>query len=486
MVVGSLARAQRIITTFAGSAGGVGTGDGGPATEASLGFPDGLAVDAAGNLFIADTFNHRIRRVSPDDIISTVAGNGIRGFSGDGGPATNASLANPDGLAVDAAGNLFIADTFNHRIRRVSPDGIISTVAGSEFGGFFSGDGGPATDASLAFPQGVAVDAAGNLFVADTFNHRIRQVSPDDIISTVAGNGICGFSGDGGPATNASLANPDGLAVDAAGNLFIADTFNNRIRRVSPDGIISTVAGSEFGGFFSGDGGPATDASLAFPQGVAVDAAGNLFVADTFNHRIRQVSPDGIISTVAGNGIRGLSGDGGPATNASLANPDGLAVDAAGNLFIADSSNHRIRRVSPDGIISKVAGSEFGGFFSGDGGPATNAAVAFPRGLALDTAGNLFIADTLNFRIRRVSPMASSARWRAMELSAFPATAARQPAPHWSVPKQWRWMLPAICSSPIPSTTASDRSVPMASSARWRAMDVVAFPATAARQPTPH
>ncbi len=259
VVVGSLARAQRIITTFAGSAGGVGTGDGGPATEASLGFPDGLAVDAAGNLFIADTFNHRIRRVSPDDIISTVAGNGIRGFSGDGGPATNASLANPDGLAVDAAGNLFIADTFNHRIRRVSPDGIISTVAGSEFGGFFSGDGGPATDASLAFPQGVAVDAAGNLFVADTFNHRIRQVSPDGIISTVAGNGIRGLSGDGGPATNASLANPDGLAVDAAGNLFIADSSNHRIRRVSPDGIISKVAGSEFGV-------PATAARQPTPQ----------------------------------------------------------------------------------------------------------------------------------------------------------------------------------------------------------------------------
>ena len=458
MVVGSLARAQRIITTFAGSAGGVGTGDGGPATEASLGFPDGLAVDAAGNLFIADTFNHRIRRVSPDDIISTVAGNGIRGFSGDGGPATNASLANPDGLAVDAAGNLFIADTFNHRIRRVSPDGIISTVAGSEFGGFFSGDGGPATDASLAFPQGVAVDAAGNLFVADTFNHRIRQVSPDGIISTVAGNGIRGLSGDGGPATNASLANPDGLAVDAAGNLFIADSSNHRIRRVSPDGIISKVAGSEFGGFFSGDGGPATNAAVAFPRGlaldtagnlfiadtlnfrirrvspdgiistvagngterfsgdggaatsaslvrpqaVAVDAAGNLFIADTFNHRIRQVSPDGIISTVAGNGIRGFSGDGGPATNASL-DPDGLAVDAAGNLFIADFGNGRIRRVSPDGIISTVAGNGRGGF-SGDGGPATDASLRFPGGVALDAAGNLFIADRGNDRIRRVSP----------------------------------------------------------------------------------
>ncbi len=403
MVVGSLARAQRIITTFAGSAGGVGTGDGGPATEASLGFPDGLAVDAAGNLFIADTFNHRIRRVSPDDIISTVAGNGIRGFSGDGGPATNASLANPDGLAVDAAGNLFIADTFNHRIRRVSPDGIISTVAGSEFGGFFSGDGGPATDASLAFPQGVAVDAAGNLFVADTFNHRIRQVSPDGIISTVAGNGIRGLSGDGGPATNASLANPDGLAVDAAGNLFIADSSNHRIRRVSPDGIISKVAGSEFGGFFSGDGGPATNAAVAFPRGLALDTAGNLFIADTLNFRIRRVSPDGIISTVAGNGTERFSGDGGAATSASLVRPQAVAVDAAGNLFIADTFNHRIRQVSPDGIISTVAGNGRGGF-SGDGGPATNASLVFPEGLALDAAGNLFIADAFNDRIRQVSP----------------------------------------------------------------------------------
>ena len=358
-------------------------------------------MDAAGNLFVADTFNHRIRQVSPDGIISTVAGNGIRGLSGDGGPATNASLANPDGLAVDAAGNLFIADSSNHRIRRVSPDGIISKVAGSEFGGFFSGDGGPATNAAVAFPRGLALDTAGNLFIADTLNFRIRRVSPDGIISTVAGNGTERFSGDGGAATSASLVRPQAVAVDAAGNLFIADTFNHRIRQVSPDGIISTVAGNGRGGF-SGDGGPATNASLVFPEGLALDAAGNLFIADAFNDRIRQVSPDGIISTVAGNGIRGFSGDGGPATNASL-DPDGLAVDAAGNLFIADAFNHRIRQVSPDGVISTVAGDGTERF-SGDGGPATDASISFPHDLALDAAGNLFIADSSNHRIRRVSP----------------------------------------------------------------------------------
>ena len=390
-----------VIRTVAGN-GILGfSGDGGPATDASLNFPQGVAVDAAGNLFIADAENHRIRQVSPDGVIRTVAGNGDYGFSGDGGPATNASLSSPKGVAVDAAGNLFIADRFNHRIRQVSPDGVIRTVAGN--GDFdFSGDGGPATNASLGGTSGVAVDGAGNLFIADAENDRIRQVSPDGIILTVAGNGLGGFSGDGGPATNAFLSNPQGVAVDAAGNLFIADTENHRIRQVSPDGIIRTVAGNGLGGF-SGDGGPATNVSLHFPQGVAVDAVGNLFIADSFNGLIRQVSPDGVIRTVAGNrDFFGFSGDGGPATNASLEFPEGVAVDAAGNLFIADIGNDRIRQVSPDGIIRTVAGNGIRGF-SGDGGPATNASLEFPQGVAVDAAGNLFIADWGNHRIRQVS-----------------------------------------------------------------------------------
>ena len=256
-------------------------------------------MDARGNLYIADGWNHRIRGVSPSGIISTVAGNGAPWFSGDGGSATSASVCQPTGVAVDAAGNLYIADYGNHRIRGVSPSGIISTVAGSGTQGF-SGDGGPATSASLNYPGSVAVDAAGNLYIADSQNDRIRKVSASGIISTVAGNGALGFSGDGGPASSASLLLPGGVAVDAAGNLYIADSQNDRIRKVSASGIISTVAGSGAQGF-SGDGGPATSALLYGPFGVAVDAAGDLYIGDFHNYRIRKVliSPPALFVTPA-------------------------------------------------------------------------------------------------------------------------------------------------------------------------------------------
>jgi uncharacterized protein (TIGR03437 family) len=330
---------QGIITTVAGSGTAGGSGDGGPATSASLG-PWGVAVDAAGNLYIADYSNSRIRKVSPSGIISTAAGNGTRGFSGDGGPATGASLNQPSGVAVDAAGNLYIADYYNYRVRKVSSSGIISTVAGNGIKGF-SGDGGTATSATLREPEALAVDAAGNLYIADSTNQRIRKVSPSGIISTVAGTGTWAFSADGGPATSASLSFVEGVAVDAAGNLYIDDSDNGRIRKVSPSGIISTVAGTGTWGF-SGDGGPATSASLNDPWGVAVDAAGNLYIADARNGRIRKVSPSGIIGTVAGGGS--ALGDGGAATSASLKHPIAVAVDAAGNVYIAD--DNRIRKVT--------------------------------------------------------------------------------------------------------------------------------------------
>ena len=318
------------ITTVAGNGTQGFSGDGGPATSASFFDPDGVAVDTSGNLFIADTYNNRIRKVSASRIITTVAGNGTQGFSGDGGPATSASFFYPHSVAVDAAGNLFIADTFNNRIRKVSAGGIVTTIAGGGTAGL--GDGGPATSASLNSPTVVAVDASGNLFIADPYNNRIRKVSAGGIITTVAGSAVRGFAGDGGPATSASLDTPFGVAVDSSGNLFIADTSNYRIRKVSASGIITTVAGNGTPGL-AGDGRAATSASLSLAYAVAVDTSGNLFIADTYNDRIRQVSASGIIATVAGVG------------GVPFVYPTGVAVDASGNLFVADTEDNRICEV---------------------------------------------------------------------------------------------------------------------------------------------
>jgi len=390
------------ITTVAGNGSSDFSGDGGPATAAAVYSATGVGVDAAGNLYIADRSSHRIRRVSPDGTISTFAGNGTAGYSGDGGPASNASLSYPCGVAVDLAGNVYIADTMNNRIRKVPRGGVITTVAGSATGGY-SGDGGPAVSASLCMPKGVGVDASGNLYIAEECGHRIRRVSAGGIITTVAGNGTAGFSGDGGPASSASFYNPRGVAVDAAGSVFVTDAVNRRVRKFSPGGTISTVAGN---GLFKAptDGVLATSSFLNQPWDVAADGAGNIYIVDGYNARVRKVSPGGIISTVAGNGVRGFSGDGGPATAASLGfNPYGsVALDSGGNLYISDSDNHRIRKVTPSGTISTVAGD--GVYrFSGDGGPATQASLAWPWRVALDAAGNLYVADRNNYRVRRVS-----------------------------------------------------------------------------------
>jgi sugar lactone lactonase YvrE len=335
--------------------------------------------------------------------ISTVVGNGTEGLSGDGGPATAAQLRYPFHMVTDTAGNLFIADTGSNRIRKVTPAGVISTIAGIGSISIGSGgDGGPATSAELATPESVAVDAAGNVYIADYDNSRVRKVTLNGTIQTVAGNGYWGFGGDGGPATSARIPHPAGIAVDTSGNLYIADESNNRIRMVTPAGMISTVAGNGGYEYFGGDGGPATSAQLYHPRGVAVDPEGNLFISDSGNSRIRKVTPAGVISTVAGNGIEGYSGDGGPATAAQLKWPNGITVDTAGNLFIADTRDHRIRKVTPAGVISTIAGNGMAAY-EGDGGPATSAKLGTPYGVAVDSAGNLFIADTYNHRIRSVA-----------------------------------------------------------------------------------
>jgi len=332
-------------------------------------------------------------------IITTVAGTNSAGYSGDGGAAIQATLSNPEGAAFDAGGNLYIADTSNHRIRKVDTNSMITTVAGTNSMGF-SGDGGAAINAQLYDPSGVAFDAAGNLYIADTVNNRIRKVDTNGIISTIAGTNSAGYSGDSGAAVNAKLNGPSGVAFDAMSNLYIADYGNNRIRMVGTNGVITTVAGTNFPGF-SGDSGAAINAELHFPSGVALDGSGNLYIADYANSRIRKVDTNGNISTVAGTNISRYAGDGGPATQANLNGPGGVALDAARNLYIGDTYNYRIRKVDTNGIITTVAGTNNLGY-SGDGGTATNARLYDPYGMALDAIGNLYIADSGNNRIREV------------------------------------------------------------------------------------
>ena len=345
--------------------------------------------------------NGRVNKSSATAAISTVAGNGQTVFSGDGGPAVSASLWEPDGIAVDPFGNLYIVDARHYRIRKVDTNGIITTVAGNGISGY-SGDGGPAVSASLKQPVGITVDQAGNLYISDSANHSVRKVDAAGIITTVAGNGQGGYSGDSGPAVSAALWAPYGVAVDPAGNLYIADSQNYRIRKVDTNGIITSVAGNGQGGY-SGDGGPAVSAKFGLPIGITVDPAGNLYIADSMFHRIRKVDTAGIITTAAGNGLLGYGGDGGLAVSARLSSPYAVTVDSVGNLYIADRGNNRIRKVDTTGIINTVAGNGQGGY-SGDRGPAVSARLNWPLGIAIDPARNLYISDKNNFRIRRAAP----------------------------------------------------------------------------------
>jgi sugar lactone lactonase YvrE len=458
-----------VINTIAGtgSPGPANDGNGGPAIRARIGIAQHATADSQGGLYIAESSANTIRHIRNDGIIESVAGTGAPGWSGDDGPARQATLNWPQDVVVGPDGSLFIAELTNSVIRRIAPDGAISTYAGRFRDG---GDGGLAADAVLNGPAGVAIDGGGNIFVSETLAGRIRKIArsgmmisriagtgqlgrpatgaalsvdlaqpgalatdtagnvyfidssvvwkltADGQMSRLAGTGQAGFSGEGGPAVLATLGSPQGLAVDSSGNVFIADTTNNVIREVGHDGLIRTVAGNRTAGF-SGNGGPAMSAQLRAPRGIAFDRNGNLYIADYGNRRIRKVSADGTIITVAGNGTLSLlkngwpdpRGDGGLAINAQLLGPGSVAVDDSGNLFIGEQDyafyyGNRIRRVTPDGIIDTIAGTgDYG--YSGDGGMARNAQLHLVRQLAVDPSGRVLFADELNFRVRILTPI---------------------------------------------------------------------------------
>jgi hypothetical protein len=480
------------------------SGDGGKATSAMLSsFIGGIIFDASGDLLFTDSSNMRVRKITPAGVISTIAGTSTLGYFGDGGPATQAQFFFPEDIALDSAGNLYVGDSDNYVVRQIDAAGIIHTVAGNHTSGY-SGDGGPATAAQLGIVKGLAADATGNIYMGDGFSH-VRQVNSAGIITTIAGigqngnagdggpgtaaaiggvsglllsgsnllgiatnssvwtldlstgtihlmagaAGANGFAGDGGPALSAVFATPNALTADSQGNLFLADSGNNRIREIAAlSQIVTTVAGG-----FLGDGRKATEASLnlqSLGSHISFDSNGNLYIAETANHRVRKVSTKGIITTVAGTGIMGYSGDGGLATVAQLSHPSAVVVDSTGDIFILDSLNGVIRKVDTSGVISSLhpngipffgpyifetgagmaidsadniyfsdgltviwkldssgnatiaAGTFFGFGYGGDGGPATQALMLLPAGVAVDSAGNLYIADWLNDRIRKV------------------------------------------------------------------------------------
>jgi hypothetical protein len=339
-------------------------------------------------------------RASPVATITTLVGTGVLGDGGDGGPASEATIDLPRGIALEPGGGFVFADAFAHTVRRVWPDGTITTVAGTGTVGFAS-DGGPAVAAELDQPHGVAITRDGTLLIADTLNERIRAVSAAGTITTVAGTGEQGFSGDGGPASEAEVFAPRGITAAVDGGFLVPDSDNNRIRRVAPDGTITTIAGSGPAGF-SGDGGPATDAELRRPFAVVPTFHGGLLISDVGNNRIRKVDAQGTITTVAGDGVRGYGGDGGPATEAELSSPANLAALPDGGFLIADGGNDRVRRVWPDGTITTIVGTVEGGF-SGDGGPASEAKLDNPTAIAvLPGFRGFLLADAGNHRIRLV------------------------------------------------------------------------------------
>ncbi|MBN8691717.1 MAG: T9SS type A sorting domain-containing protein [Bacteroidetes bacterium] len=328
--------------------------------------------------------------------IYTYAGTGIAGYSGDNGPAISAQIYLSADITTDSFGNVYFCDNANNRVRKIDPSGNISTIAG---GGSSLAEGIPATSATIIEPHGIAVDASGNIYVSEVYLARVRKINTSGIINTIAGNGNVGYAGDGGPAISAELKWPYDVAVDASGNIYIADAGNNRIRMINTLGVISTIAGNGLAGY-SGDGGPATSAQLNSASGIDVDPLGNIFIADRFNGRIRKINSSGTISTIAGSGVMGNSGDGGLATLAQIGSPNGVTLDAAGNIYIADGWYGTLRKINTSNIISTIAGTGIPGY-SGDGGLATLAQIKTSY-LTIGTTGNVFLSDGGNDRIREI------------------------------------------------------------------------------------
>jgi sugar lactone lactonase YvrE len=379
-----------------------GIGDGKKATDVVLTLVDGVAVDSKENLFISHRSKNRIRKVGKDGIITTIAGNGRAGYSGDNGSALKASFNFPAGLCSDQTGNLYVADRNNHRVRRIDTSGIVTTVAGTGIPDW-GGDGGPAIAAHLNYPSDVVCDGKGNLYISDRSNNRIRKVDSSGVISTVVGLGLPEFGGDFGPATDAFLKYPFGIDLDKKGNLYIADRGNNRVRKVDAQGIITTVAGDGTH-FFSGDYGPATRASLAYPTDVVVDDQGHLYIADRNNNRVRRVDPLGIITTVMGIGRYEYNGDNEIASETTLHLPFALALSRDGKLIVVDRNHFRIRGMDlKSHSITTIAGNG-SSWFRGDGGPGTGATLEFPSGMAVDSKGNIIFADKMHNRLRFIDP----------------------------------------------------------------------------------
>jgi len=420
MAAGTAPAGAQIIHTYAGNGIMGYSGDGAAATAAKLNQPIGVAFDGSGNLYIADVGNSRIRIINAPGVITTFAGSGLVGYSGDGGAATSAKFMGMAGIAIDGPGNVYITDGGNNCIRKINTSGIITTIAGMGASGY-SGDGGPATAARIANPKGLAVDGAGCVYIADYNNSVIRQIDSVGIIHTFAGTGTPGYSGDAGPATAAELNYPYSVTVDKTGNVYIADFGNYRVRKVDPSGIISTFAGG--GSIYPGDGHPATAATLAGPSAVVTDKWGNVYIADvgsshTSTTRTWIVDTFGIIYTIAGNGTAGYSGDGGPATAAEMNQPAGLALDGCGNVYIADLNNNRVRDVTyppvyttptislsgtnsaPAGATVTVsatvssAGSSYDIYWYNNGvlfATTTTPATAYTKGLGTDTITALIV-----------------------------------------------------------------------------------------------